>query len=202
VKLYLEYDFPASDLTPVAARLRETNADFVFVGAIGLDGNLLLEAMQKIQYKAPGVFFLYPAPGPLLALGKVSEYAMSATIFEEHPPFTDDPDTADLVKRFHAKADAAGLKYRDAETQAAGSFTAWQTLGTAVEATKSLDQGKLTDWLKTNKVKTVIGTVRFDGKNNYGDDLMKVKQIRDGRWAVVWPPEFAKPGLKLVYPAP
>jgi branched-chain amino acid transport system substrate-binding protein len=202
VVLYLEYDFGAGDLAPVAARLREANADFVFVGAIGLDANMLLDAMQKINYKAPGIFFLYPAPGPLLGLGKVSAYAMAVTVFEEHPPFTDDPDTADLVRRFHARADAVGLRYRDVETQAAASYTAWQILGAAVAGARTFDQEKLAEWLLRNKVKTVQGVVRFDGKNNYGDDLNRVKQIRDGQWAVVWPPEFAKPGRKLVYPAP
>ena len=202
VVLYLEYDFGTNDFTPIATRLRAAKADFVFVSGIGLDGAMLLEAMQKISYRAPGILFLYPAPGPLLALGKLAEYTMAATIFEEHPPFTDDPDAADLVKRFHAKAEAAGLKYRDVEVQAAASFSAWQTLGAAVEGTKGLDHEKLAEWLKKNKVKTIQGIVRFDGKNNYGDDLMKVKQIRDGHWAVVWPPEFAKPGLKLVYPTP
>ncbi len=202
VALYLEYDFGTNDFTPIASRLRAAKADFVFVSGIGLDGNMLLEAMHKINYRAPGILFLYPAPGPLVGLGKLAEYTMAATIFEEHPPFTDDPDAADLVRRFHAKAEAAGLKHRDVETQAAASFSAWQTLGAAVEGTKGLDHEKLAEWLKKNKVKTIQGVVRFDGKNNYGDDLMKVKQIRDGHWAVVWPPEFAKPGLKLVYPTP
>jgi branched-chain amino acid transport system substrate-binding protein len=202
VALYLEYDFGAADLAPVAARLREANADFVFVGAIGLDANMLLDAMQRINYKAPGIFFLYPAPGPLLGLGRVSAYAMAVTVFEEHPPFTDDPDTADLVRRFHARADAVGLRYREVETQAAASYSAWQILGAALAGARTLDQERLAEWLRRNKVKTVQGVVRFDGRHNYGDDLNRVKQIRDGHWAVVWPPEFAKPGLKLVYPAP
>jgi branched-chain amino acid transport system substrate-binding protein len=202
VALYLEYEFGANDLTPVAARLREAKADFVFAGAVGVEANMLLDAMEKVHYRPPGIFFLYPAPGPLLALGKASAYAMAATSFEEHPPFTDDPDAADLVRRFHARADAVGLRYGHVETQAAVSFTAWQILGAAVTGARSLDQEKLADWLRRNRVKTVQGVVRFDGKNNYGDDLSKVKQIRNGDWAIVWPPEFAKPGLRPVYPAP
>ena len=202
VALYLEYDTGTNDFTPIATRLREANADFVWVGAVGLDGNLLLEAMQKINYRAPGIYFLFPAPGPLLAVGKASDYALSITTMEEHPPFTNDPEAADLVRRYHEKATAAGLKYRDVDMQASCSFAAWQTLTAAVEGTKSLDDDKLADWLKKNRVQTIYGVLRFDGKNNYGDDLTRVKQIRDGRWAVVWPLEFAKPGLKLVYPAP
>jgi enoyl-CoA hydratase/carnithine racemase len=45
-----------------------------------------------------------------------------------------------------------------------------------------------------------IGTLRFDGPNNYGDDLFKVKQVQDGKWLVVWPREFAAPGARLLPP--
>jgi branched-chain amino acid transport system substrate-binding protein len=39
--------------------------------------------------------------------------------------------------------------------------------------------------------------LRFDGPSNYGDDLMKIKQVQDGNWVVVWPKEFAAPGASL-----
>ena len=44
------------------------------------------------------------------------------------------------------------------------------------------------------------GRLRFDGPNNYGDDLFKVKQVQDGKWVVVWPREFAAPGARLLPP--
>jgi branched-chain amino acid transport system substrate-binding protein len=50
------------------SRIKDANPDFVWVGAIGLDGNLLLDAMKKIDYAPPQHFYLYPAPGPLVTL--------------------------------------------------------------------------------------------------------------------------------------
>ena len=55
----------------------------------------------------------------------------------------------------------------------------------------------LGQWLRANPVDTMIGKLRFDGPNNYGDDLFKLKQVQDGKWVVVWPSEFAAPGAKL-----
>jgi branched-chain amino acid transport system substrate-binding protein len=49
-------------------------------------------------------------------------------------------------------------------------------------------------------VDTIVGKLRFDGANNYGDDLSKVKQVQDGKWVVVWPKEFAAPGTRLTIP--
>jgi branched-chain amino acid transport system substrate-binding protein len=86
------------------------------------------------------------------------------------------------------------------ETQAGGSFAAWQILEAAVTATKSLDDKVLGAWLRKNRVPTILGTLRFDGPNNYGDDLFKVKQVQDGKWVVVWPKEFAAPGARLLPP--
>jgi len=45
-----------------------------------------------------------------------------------------------------------------------------------------------------------MGRVRFDGPNNYGDDISRVKQNQDGRWVIVWPKEWAAPGAKVIYP--
>jgi branched-chain amino acid transport system substrate-binding protein len=67
-----------------------------------------------------------------------------------------------------------------------------------VAATNSLDDKKLGEWLKKNRVDTIIGKLRFDGPNNYGDDLMRIKQVQNGKWVVVWPKEYAAPGATLV----
>ena len=67
-------------------------------------------------------------------------------------------------------------------------------------ATKSLDDKALGEWLRKNPVNTMLGRLRFNGPNNYGDDLSKVKQVQDGKWVVVWPKEFAAPGTRLLPP--
>ena len=58
----------------------------------------------------------------------------------------------------------------------------------------------LAAWLKKNQVDTIQGKLRFDGPNNYGDDLMRVKQVQNGQWVIVWPKEVAAPGAKLIVP--
>jgi hypothetical protein len=42
--------------------------------------------------------------------------------------------------------------------------------------------------------------VTFDPNNqNYGPDLQSIKQVQDGRWLVVYPPEFAAEGATIEY---
>jgi branched-chain amino acid transport system substrate-binding protein len=194
--LYLEFEFGTRDFGPIAARVKDANPDFLWVGAIGLDGNQLLDALKKIDYTPKSHFYLYPAPGPL-AKAPEGKNALSTTIFEEHPPFTDNPVAAEFVKAFRERAAKAGLPYQAVDVQAAASYTAWQLIEAAVTATKSLDDKVLAQWLKSNRVDTITGKLRFDGPNNYGDDLTKVKQVQDGKWVVVWPKEHAASGAEL-----
>jgi branched-chain amino acid transport system substrate-binding protein len=199
VALYLEYEFGTRDWGSLAARVKDANADVLWIGALGLDGNQLLEAMKKLDYTPPRHFHLFPAPGPL-ALAPDGKDALSVSVFEEHPPFMTNPGAAKLIPLFHERAIKANVPYHYVETQVAGSLAAWQVLDAAVTATKSLDDKTLAAWIKKNRVDTIIGKLRFDGPNNYGDDLFKVKQVQNGKWVVVWPRELAAPGARLLPP--
>ena len=194
--LFLEWDFGNREFGPIAARVKDAKPDLVWVGAIGLEGNQLLEAMKKIDYAPPLHFHMYPAPGPMVAAPE-GKNALAATIFEEHKPFTDNPGAAEFVALFNERAKKAGLPYTGVETQAAASYSAWQVLEAAVTATTSLDDKVLAEWLRKNRVDTIQGKLRFDGPSNYGDDLMRVKQVQNGRWVTVWPKSVAAPGVSL-----
>jgi branched-chain amino acid transport system substrate-binding protein len=194
--LFLEWEFGNRDFGPIAARVKDAKPDLVFVGDIGLEGNMLLEAMKKIDYEPPLHFHLYPAPGPM-ATAPETKNALSVTIFEEHAPYTNNPVAAKFVATYNERAKAAGFPYTKVEVQAAASFTAWQLLEAAVVATKSLDDRKLADWLKANQVPTIQGTLRFDKGNNFGDDLMRIKQVQNGTWVTVWPKAWAAPGATI-----
>jgi ABC-type branched-subunit amino acid transport system substrate-binding protein len=194
--LFLEWEFGNRDFGPIAARVKDAKPDFVYVGAIGLDGNLLLDAMKKIDYVPPQHFYMYPAPGPLVA-SPDAKNALSVTIFEDQPPFNTRPGAETFITTYRARAAKANFPDTSVEVQAGASYTAWQILEAGVTATKSLDDKKIADWLKKNKVNTIQGALRFDGPSNYGDDLMRIKQIQNGKWQVVWPKEFAAPGVKM-----
>ena len=199
VALYLEYEAGTRDFGAIAARIKDAKPDFLWVGALGLDGNQIIEAMRKLDYLPPRHFHLFPAPGPL-AVAPDGKLALSHTFYEAHPPMTNNAGAAKLIPLFQERATRAGVPYVHVDTQAAGSFAAWQILEAAVTATKSLDDKAMAQWLKKNPVDTILGKLRFDGPNNYGDDLSKLKQVQDGKWVVVWPREFAAPGARLLPP--
>jgi branched-chain amino acid transport system substrate-binding protein len=195
--LFLEWEFGNRDYGAIANRVKDAKPDFVWVGAIGLEGNQLLDAMKKIDYTPPLHFYMYPAPGPLAKLPE-GKNALAASIFEQHAPFTNNPVAAEFVKIYNDRAAKAGLADNAVETQAAASYSTWQVLEAAINATKGLNDKAMSDWLKKNQVDTIQGRLRFDKTNNYGDDLMRVKQVQNGQWVTVWPKEWAAPGAKIL----
>lgn len=194
--LFLEWEFGNRDFGPIAARIKDAKPDLVWMGDIGLEGNMLLDAMKKIDYTPPLHFHLYPAPGPMSKAADGNN-ALAVTIFEEHAPFTNNPVAAEFIKVFNERATKLNLPDTSVEVQAAASYSAWQILEAGVRGANSFDDKAIAAFLRKNRVDTIHGRLRFDGPGNYGDDLMKIKQVQGGKWVVVHPTQFAPPGVKL-----
>ena len=197
--LHLEYEFGNRDFGPIASRVKDANPDFLWGGTNGIDPVLMLEAMKRIDYRPPAQVHLFPAPGPMLKMPE-AQGSLALTTFESHPPFTDDPQIAQFVQTYSERTKEAGIPYTAVDLQSAIMYAAWQVLETVVTATKSLDDKTLAAWLKKNQVKTLFGTLRWDGPQNYveGSDLYKVKQLQQGKWLVIHPQQWAAPGAKPV----
>ena len=196
--LFLEWDFGNRDFGPIASRVKDAKPDFVWVGAIGLDGNLLLDAMKKIDYVPPQHFYLYPAPGPLVTLPEAKN-ALSVTIFEEHPPFTTRPKARRNSSRSTTSAPPRPTsrtpRWRCRPPLRSPHGRSWRRRSRPPRAWTTR---QIAEWLKKNRVDTIQGSLRFDGPSNYGDDLMRIKQVQNGKWLVVYPPEYAAPGAKMI----
>ncbi|HSH88744.1 MAG TPA: amino acid ABC transporter substrate-binding protein [Ramlibacter sp.] len=195
--LFLEWEFGNRDFGPIAARVKDAKPDLLWIGDIGLEGNMLLDAMKKIDYVPPLHFHLYPAPGPM-SKSADGNNALAVTIFEEHAPFTNSAVASDFVRIFNDRAAKANLPDTSVEVQAAASYTAWQILEAGVRGAGSFDDKAIAAYLKKNRIDTITGKLRFDGPSNYGDDLMKIKQVQNGRWVVVYPPQFAPLNARLL----
>ena len=181
----------------IAARVKEANADFLWVGSLGLESNQLLEALRKLDYVPKTSFHLYPATGPL-ALSPDGNLVWSSTFLEPDEPFMSRPGMKRIAAEFKERATKANLPYTTIDAQACGMVSEWQILEAGVNGAGSLDDEKIAAWLKKNTVETVYGKLRFDGPFNHGPAAQLIKQVQNKEWKVVWPKEFAAPGVKLI----
>ena len=200
VPLFLEYDFGTHEFGTIAARVKDADPDLLWVGALGVDGNLLLEALERVDYKPRRHFYLYPSSGPLAVL-PAADNALSVTNFEDVPPFTDSKEGGEFARLFRAAAETANLPYPHADSQAGYEYAGWQILTAAVNATKSFDDAKLAQWIEASEIDTVVGRRDFKGKwHNSSTDLQLLRQIQGKKWVAVWPADKATPGVKLAAP--
>ena len=83
-------------------------------------------------------------------------------------------------------------------------------MAAAVEGTKSIDHGKLADYMRSHEFDTVVGKIRFGKDGEWTKPRMlltqwqglkerELSEVTDPRkWVVVWPPEH-KTG-NLIFP--
>ncbi|HEX2421022.1 MAG TPA: ABC transporter substrate-binding protein [Acidimicrobiia bacterium] len=186
----------------IATEVRQADPDLVMVNGLGVDANGLIEAMLALDgYLPPMIFALFPAPGPLLALGSNNDIeALSVSIFEPNDAILADMDpmVTEIVDEFAERATAAGVPYTVFETQAAASWNAWEILAQGVEGAGSLDHQAICDYLHANGANlSFAGQVEFDESvNNFWDTNLGIKQIQDGNWVMVWPQERAAAELR------
>jgi branched-chain amino acid transport system substrate-binding protein len=200
VVAYLEYDLGTRDFGAIAARIKDANPDLMLMGSLGVDGNLLLESLGKLDYKPKRHFYLFPAPGPLATL-PAAQYATGMTMLEDVAPYTNKPSAAAFSKLYNERAKKENVPYPYIDLQTGSSFASWEILEASVVATKSIDDKKMAAWLRDNEVDTVLGKRDFKGKfNTTRTDLEVIRQLQDGKYYVVWPPNMQTPGKKLIVP--
>jgi len=184
----------------IATQIRDADPDLVMSNGLGVESLGLLQAMEQLGYRPPLMFSLFPAPGPLLGAGDLSEGHLSVSMFEPNEPILErmDPAVREIVEAFEAAALDAGLPYTAFETQATGSWTAWEILTNGVEAAGSTDQQAICDALHESGVDTTFhGHLTFDpAVNNYWPTTQGIKQIQDGDWVMVWPEDRAAAPLR------
>jgi branched-chain amino acid transport system substrate-binding protein len=202
--LEVRYAPNTSDWASIADQVRNQQPDLVINNGLGVDPVNLLQAMSQFGYKPPLMFSLFPAPGPPLGLGALADGLLSVSIFEPNESTLSklDPKATEIVNDFSTRAAAANLPYTVFETQAAASWNAWEILVAGVTGAGNLDHPAICDALHRSGADTTFsGHLTFDpAQNNFWPSTQTIKQIQDGNWVTVWPPDRAAAPLRM--PAP
>jgi|SRR5579862_695055 len=196
---FLDYDSGTRDFGPIAARVKDANPDLLFMSSLGVEGEQLLDAMNRIAYKPPRHFYLYPSGA--MAANPLAEGAVSYSGFEDVAPYTTTEEGGAFAREFAVRAQKAGLPYPHVDSQAGNEYAGWQILIAGVKATNSLDDQKIAAWLDKNWVETIEGKRDFSGKSHTSaTDMQQLKQAQGGKWVAVWPLDARTPGVTLMAP--
>lgn len=213
LKIVYDRNYPPAqtDFAPIVRAIAATNPDLLVICSYPLDSVGMVRAINELGFKPK-----------MIGGGMVG---LQATVFKTQlgpllngfvnydfwlpVPKMDFPGVADLMTKYQARAQSEGvdpLGYY----MAPWGYAQMQVLQQAVEATKSLDDAKLADYIRANEFKTVVGDVRFDKmgewtkgrvlqvqfQNVKGNDVGQFKDI--STQVVIAPAEFASG--KVIYP--
>jgi branched-chain amino acid transport system substrate-binding protein len=205
------YPPPTTDFAPTVRAIQAANPDLVFIAAYPPDSVGIVRAAHEIGLtpKMFGGTMIGLLITPIKAqLGPILDGVVIMESFVPAPTFNF-PGLAEVLKRYRAaaageKIDPFGYGF------VPFGYAAGQVLAQAVEATQSLDQNTLADYMHTHGFQTVAGDIAFakDGEwakprivftqfqNVAPNDL---EQFADGnKQPILWPPQY-KTG-DLIYP--
>ena len=201
-----------ADLGPVVQAVKATNPDVVFIGAYPPDTVKFVNsaAEKELVPKIMGGDMIGLLATPLkIRMGPLMNgYINNAEVFVPIPTF-DFPGVKDLLAKYRERAKGKGIDPFGYNFAPYG-YGAGQVLAAAVEGSKSLDHGKIADYMRTHEFNTVVGKIRFGKDGEWTTPRMLVTQwqglkerelseVTDPKkWVVVWPPEH-RTG-KLIFP--
>ena len=205
------YPPPTTDFAPVMRAIQAANPDILFIGAYPPDNVGIIRAANEIGLspKMFGGAMIGMLVTPIkVQLGPIANGLIVSENFAAAGAHSY-TGTADFLKRYNAKASAAGI---DPLGFAWGPFAyaAGQVLDKAVTETKSLDHNKLADYMHKAKFETVAGNFSFakDGEWSQTRQVFtqvqnaqpnNLDQFRDGKaMPILWPAEM-KTGT-MIYP--
>ena len=162
VKTVVDEVYPpnTTDFGSIAAKIAASKADMVVGGSQYQDGVNLIVALQQLDYQ-PKLAAFSTAP---------TEPGVRRRRSATRPRASSRPPATRRTRRTRATRSSSRSTRRSSarrpEEDEANAYTTGQVVAAAVEAVGCAEQGecqqKLVDWVRANKVETVVGPLKWD----------------------------------------
>jgi branched-chain amino acid transport system substrate-binding protein len=150
------------DFTPIIRAVQAANPDFVYVASYPPDTVGILHTVGEIGLKTNllgGGMVGLPTAALKTQLGPQMNGIVNVELWEPVPTM-EFPGIMEFLKKYQAKAASEGVDPLGYFLPPF-AYAELQILGDAVEATKSLDDDKLAQYMHTHSFKTIVGNVAF-----------------------------------------
>jgi branched-chain amino acid transport system substrate-binding protein len=203
LSIVYDRDYPPNqvDFAPIVQAIKATNADVVFLGAYPADsaGFLRSVAEQGLSVKMFGGAIVGPQVGTIKAQMGPQLNGMVVYDLFVHEPTMNFPGADAFIGKYQARAKEAGtdpLGYYVPPL----AYATFQILGDAVEGTKSLDQGKLADYIHKTTFHTIYGDIAFGKDGEWAKPRILTVQYRGVQGHDI--AQFEKPGVQVILDPP
>jgi branched-chain amino acid transport system substrate-binding protein len=181
------YAIDTKNFDTIVTAMKAADPDVVVHGAVFEDGVGLVRGMLKADF-TPDWFYETTAP----SLGQqyadaIGEENTEGVMFAiSHAPSADTPGNAEFVAKYKEMFDGA-----EPPEDAADAYAAGQVLQAAAEGVGDIDdQEGMANWLRDNKVATILGDLEWNDDGSPNGDFL-IGQWQGGEVQFVLPEEFA-----------
>jgi branched-chain amino acid transport system substrate-binding protein len=183
------YTADTTNFDAIANAVKAKNPDLVVAGTQFEDGVGFLRALGKVGFQ-PKLLYHTNAPsfGDQYADGVGKENTEGVFYAVSHSQEAKTPGNPEFVAAYQKKFGGESVP-----EDAADAYAAAQVLQAAVEANKTVeraDQLKLADWIRSNSVDTILGTLSWNENGSPKGEFL-VGQWQSGKPEIVLPEDVA-----------
>ncbi|HEV2336019.1 MAG TPA: amino acid ABC transporter substrate-binding protein [Stellaceae bacterium] len=205
------YPPATTDYTPIVRAVDATNPDIVLSFSYPPDAVGMVRAANEVGLKAKifggGLVGLQYA-SIKQQLGSQLNGIINYDFWEPAKTLVY-PGVDAFLKKYQARAGAEGVDPLGYYLPPF-AYANLQVLQAAVEATKSLDQDKLAEWLRTHTIPTIVGDIKYGANGEWAEGRVLFVQFHDvqgsdieqwkndSRQTILWPSQYATG--KAIYP--
>jgi branched-chain amino acid transport system substrate-binding protein len=201
-KIVYDNTYPPTtvDLTPVVRAIKALNPDIVFVASYPPDsvGMILAASEVGLQPKLFGGGMVGLQSAAIMTkLGPRMNGIVNYDYWVPEPT-TNFPGIYEFLKKYQPRAEKEGVDPLG-HYMPPYAYAEVQVLGMAIEATKSLDQKKVADYLRTREFDTIVGKVKFGRNGEWATSRMFTVQFQNVEGTDL--SQFKGPGKRVIlYP--
>ena len=213
LKIVYDRTYPPStaDFTPIVRAIDATSPDLVLVASYPPDTVGMLRAAHEVGLKTKmfgGGMVGLQSTAIKTQLGPLLNGIVDYDFWLPWVSFAS-PEALDFLKKYQTQSAAAGVDLLGYYLPPF-AYSYLQVLGQAIEATKTLDQDKLADYIRAHSFKTIAGDIKFGANGEWDHErVLEVQfrniksndldQFKDPKNEVILWPEKDKTG-DVVYP--
>jgi len=197
------YPPTTTDFTPIIRAIQATSPDIVYFASYPPDSVGLIRAMHEIGLNTKICCGTMTGPQSTSIKASLGPMLNGIITFDWWLPSPKlrFPGVMEFLERYQQQAAGKGVDPLGYYL-APWAYADLQVVGEAVEQTKSLDQDKIADYIRTHTFKTVVGDVTFGKKGEWAKARVltiqfqnitstNIADFRDGKGEVVlWPDEY------------
>jgi branched-chain amino acid transport system substrate-binding protein len=182
LKIVYDKTYPPSttDFAPIVRAVAATNPDLLVICSYPPDSVGLVRSINEIGFKPKmvgGGMVGLQATALKAQLGAALNGFVNFDFWLPVPKM-DFPGVEAFIKKYQARAQAEGVDALG-YYMAPWGYAQLQVMAQAIEATKSIDDRKLADFIRANSFKTVLGDIKFGKGGEWAQSRVLQVQFHD-----------------------